>query len=107
MVNNKEFVAFVIPTGIGASIGGYAGDASVYARKLSKKIPLIVNPNVVNAAAFSGINENMLYVEGWALTECPAGQEKNILSDGCHYCEPGTIGKGGNKNCEKCGKIEI
>lgn len=61
--------AFIIPTGIGASIGGYAGDASLYARKISKKAKLIVNPNVVNAACFSGINENMLYVEGYALNQ--------------------------------------
>lgn len=59
--------AFIIPTGIGASIGGFAGDASKWARKLSKKCKLIVNPNVVNAACFSGINENMLYVEGYTL----------------------------------------
>lgn len=61
--------AFIIPTGIGASIGGYAGDASFWARKISQKAKLIVNPNVVNAACFSGINENMLYVEGYTLDE--------------------------------------
>ena len=61
--------AFVVPTGVGASIGGFAGDASNYARKLSHKCKLIVNPNVVNAACFSGINENMLYVEGYTLDE--------------------------------------
>ena len=61
--------AFIIPTGIGASIGGYAGDASYWARELSKKYQLIVNPNVVNAACFSGITENMLYVEGYSLDE--------------------------------------
>lgn len=59
--------AFIIPTGIGASIGGFAGDASKWARKISKKCKLIVNPNVVNAACFSGITENMLYVEGYAI----------------------------------------
>lgn len=59
--------AFIIPTGIGASIGGFAGDASKWARKLSEKCKLIVNPNVVNAACFSGINKNMLYVEGYTL----------------------------------------
>ena len=59
--------AFIVPTGIGASIGGYAGDASKWARKFSKKCKLIVNPNVVNAACFSGITENMLYVEGFIL----------------------------------------
>jgi len=59
--------AFIVPTGIGASIGGYAGDAGAYARKLSEKYTLIVNPNVVNAACFSAINDNMLYVEGFAM----------------------------------------
>ena len=61
--------AFIIPTGVGASIGGYAGDASFYAQKLSEKCKLIVNPNVVNAACFSGINKNMFYVEGYSLDE--------------------------------------
>lgn len=61
--------AFIVPTGIGASIGGYAGDASKWARKLSKSNKLIVNPNVVNGACFSGITENMLYVEGYTLDE--------------------------------------
>ena len=61
--------AFIVPTGIGASIGGYAGDASTYARLLSNKCKLIVNPNVVNAACFSGINDNMLYTEGYTLDE--------------------------------------
>jgi hypothetical protein len=59
--------AFVVPTGIGASIGGFAGDASYWARQISKKCRLIVNPNVVNAACFSGITDNMLYVEGYSL----------------------------------------
>ena len=59
--------AFIIPTGIGASIGGFAGDASKWAGKIAKKCKLIVNPNVVNAACFSGITENMLYVEGYTL----------------------------------------
>lgn len=60
---------FIIPTGIGATIGGFAGDASKWARKLAKKCKLIVNPNVVNAACFSGITDNMLYVEGYTLDE--------------------------------------
>ena len=61
--------ALIVPTGIGASIGGFAGDASVWARKLAKYCKLIVNPNVVNAACFSGITDNMLYVEGYSLDE--------------------------------------
>jgi len=61
--------AFIIPTGIGASIGGFAGDGSKWARKLSKYCRLIVNPNVVNAACFSGITENMFYTEGFIIDE--------------------------------------
>lgn len=70
MLNTKEKLgAFIVPTGIGASIGGYAGDASVYAKKFSQISKLIVNPNVVNAGGFSGINDNMFYVEGYSLDE--------------------------------------
>ena len=61
--------AFIIPTGIGASIGGFAGDASYWARKFASKGKLLVNPNVVNAACFSGITDNMLYIEGYTLDE--------------------------------------
>ncbi len=78
--NNKQIIAMVVPTGIGASIGGYAGDASSAARELSKDFKVIVNPNVVNAACFSGINSNMLYTEGWALTELFKGNLSLIPS---------------------------
>ena len=61
--------ALIIPTGVGASIGGYAGDAGAYIRKLAKDCRLIINPNAVNAACFSSITENMLYVEGYSLDE--------------------------------------
>lgn len=65
----KDIISFVIPTGIGAKIGGYAGDASSYAGQFAKHFNVIVNPNVVNAALFSGINENMIYCEGYFLDE--------------------------------------
>lgn len=65
----KTLVAFVVPTGIGASIGGFAGDASCFAREFTCNFNVIVNPNVVNAACFSGINESMLYTEGWTLSQ--------------------------------------
>lgn len=64
---NNKLGAFIVPTGIGASIGGYAGDASCWAREFSNHMQLIVNPNVVNAGCFSGITPNMLYVEGYTL----------------------------------------
>ena len=63
---NKTGV-FIVPTGIGASIGGYAGDAGAWARKFAKHFNLIVNPNVVNAGGFSAISPNMLYVEGYSI----------------------------------------
>ena len=69
LTGGQKLGAFVVPTGVGASVGGYAGDASVYARKLSEKCKLIVNPNVVNAACFYGINSNMFYFEGYSLDE--------------------------------------
>ena len=71
--DGRKLGVFIVPTGIGASVGGYAGDASSYARKFSKKANLIVNPNVVNAGGFSGINDNMLYVEGYSLDDFMCG----------------------------------
>ncbi len=67
-MNNNDFIAScIIPTGIGASIGGYAGDASPYINLLSKVCPIITNTNSVNAAVFSGINSNIFYTEGFAI----------------------------------------
>ena len=65
MKQSKDIVSMIVPTGIGASVGGFAGDASFWARKFSEHFNLIVNPNVVNAACFSGITDSMLYTEGW------------------------------------------
>ena len=76
-----KYGAFIVPTGIGASIGGFAGDASKWARRLSKKYKLLVNPNVVNAACFSGITDNMLYVEGYTLDEFFRGKCKLLESE--------------------------
>lgn len=70
MINGEEKLgAFIVPTGIGASIGGYAGDASGWARRFAKHFKLIVNPNVVNAGCFSGITDNMFYIEGFSIDE--------------------------------------
>ena len=78
---DKPLIAFVVPTGIGASIGGYAGDASQYARLFAKDFNVIVNPNVVNAACFSGITSNMLYTEGWTLSQFVKGNIDLIPSE--------------------------
>lgn len=54
-----------IPTGIGCTIGGHAGDATPVARLLAEACDvLIVHPNVVNASDVCELTENMLYVEG-------------------------------------------
>ena len=70
---DKKVSLMIIPTGVGASIGGFAGDASQAAQKIARNIPLIVNPNIVNAAVFSGITDNMFYVEGWAIEQFVKG----------------------------------
>lgn len=81
MINCKDKLgAFIVPTGVGASIGGFAGDASPYARKFAEVSKLIVNPNVVNAGGFSGICENMFYVEGYALNSFFNGEISLIPS---------------------------
>ncbi len=55
----------IIPTGIGAEIGGHAGDANVVAKLLGSvsKI-LITHPNVINASDINEMPPNTLYVEG-------------------------------------------
>ena len=63
--DKKNIIALSIPTGVGAEIGGYAGDAGYVAREFAKYFKLIVNPNVVNAGILSAINDNMYYVEGY------------------------------------------
>ena len=80
MLNSKPLIAFVVPTGIGASVGGFAGDASLYAQEFARNFNVIVNPNTVNAACFSGITENMLYTEGWTLSQFIKGNINLIPS---------------------------
>lgn len=60
----------IVPTGIGASIGGYAGDALPAARLLSSVTDtLITHPNVLNGALMYWPIPNALYVEGYALDQ--------------------------------------
>lgn len=73
-IAKQKISLMIVPTGTGASIGGYAGDASVYAQKIARHIPLIVNPNIVNAAVFSGITANMYYVEGYFIEQFVKGE---------------------------------
>ncbi|MDA1128249.1 MAG: DUF3326 domain-containing protein, partial [Chloroflexi bacterium] len=67
--NTERFnVAMLIPTGIGAAIGGHAGDATPVAQLLAASCDtLIVHPNVVNASDINEMPANSLYVEGSVL----------------------------------------
>ena len=58
-------VVMIIPTGVGAEIGGHAGDANAVAKLLGATCDtLILHPNVVNASDINEMPLNALYVEG-------------------------------------------
>ncbi|KAL0541901.1 hypothetical protein IC582_021982 [Cucumis melo] len=64
----------IVPTGVGAAIGGYAGDALPVARALASVVDcLITHPNVLNAAMLYWPMQNVLYVEGYALDRFAEG----------------------------------
>lgn len=64
----------IVPTGVGACIGGYAGDALPVARVLASVVDcLISHPNVLNAAMLYWPMPNVLYVEGHALDRFAEG----------------------------------
>ncbi|CAM9902250.1 unnamed protein product, partial [Sphacelaria rigidula] len=49
--NGHYTAVLVVPTGIGAAIGGYAGDALPVARVMSSVVDnLVTHPNVMNGA---------------------------------------------------------
>ncbi len=58
-------IVLIIPTGIGAEIGGHAGDGNPVAKLFGSICDnLITHPNVVNASDINEMTENTLYVEG-------------------------------------------
>lgn len=64
----------IIPTGLGAKIGGDAGDGNPVAKLLAGCCDtLIIHPNVVNASDINEMPENTLYVEGSMLDRFLAG----------------------------------
>jgi hypothetical protein len=66
--------ALLVPTGIGAAIGGYAGDALPVARAIAAVSDiLITHPNVLNGAQLTWPIANALYVEGYGLDRFAAG----------------------------------
>jgi hypothetical protein len=67
----KPFIAaMMIPTGVGASMGGFAGDATPALNLLASTCDvLITHPNVANAAGMQKLPGNALYVEGYGLDQ--------------------------------------
>ncbi len=64
----------IIPTGVGAAIGGYAGDGLPVARAIAAVSDcLITHPNVLNGAQLYWNLPNALYVEGYGLDQFAAG----------------------------------
>ena len=58
-------IVLIVPTGIGAEIGGHAGDATPVAKLFGSICDnLITHPNVVNASDINEMTESTLYVEG-------------------------------------------
>jgi hypothetical protein len=74
-VNLRPFtVVLIVPTGVGASIGGFAGDALPVARAIAQvSDTLITHPNVLNGAQLYWPIPNALYVEGYALDKFAQG----------------------------------
>lgn len=61
-------VVLIVPTGVGAAIGGYAGDALPVARAIAEISDcLITHPNVLNGAQLYWPLDNTYYVEGYGL----------------------------------------
>lgn len=68
-------VVLIVPTGVGAAIGGYAGDALPVARAIAQVSDrLITHPNVLNGAQLYWSCENTYYVEGYGLDRFAANQ---------------------------------
>ncbi|MBW4612467.1 MAG: DUF3326 domain-containing protein [Desmonostoc vinosum HA7617-LM4] len=74
-MNQHPYTAIlIVPTGIGAAIGGYAGDALPVARVIAQVCDrLITHPNVLNGASLYWNIPNSFYVEGYGLDKFAAG----------------------------------
>ena len=74
MTQRPYTVVLIVPTGIGAAIGGYAGDALPVARAIAQiSDRLITHPNVLNGAQLYWNLPNALYVEGYGLDKFASG----------------------------------
>ncbi|XP_074337187.1 uncharacterized protein LOC141674372 isoform X1 [Apium graveolens] len=77
MAKRSYTSVMIVPTGVGATIGGFAGDALPVARTLSSIVDcLITHPNVIISffkAMLYWPMTNVLYVEGYALDRFAEG----------------------------------
>jgi len=73
--NSEQFNAvLLVPTGIGAEVGGHSGDGGPLSRLIAASCDnLITHPNVVNAADINELPENALSVEGSVITRLLMG----------------------------------
>ncbi|MES1022665.1 DUF3326 domain-containing protein [Gloeocapsa sp. BRSZ] len=74
-MNQRPYtVILIVPTGIGAAIGGYAGDAMPVARAIASVADrLITHPNVLNGAQLYWSLPNVFYIEGYGLDQFASG----------------------------------
>ncbi len=74
-MNQRPYtVILIVPTGVGAAIGGYAGDALPVARAIAQVADrLITHPNVLNGAQLYWPLPNAFYVEGYGLDQFACG----------------------------------
>ncbi len=105
MHHYRNINCMIVPTGIGASIGGYAADANPACKLLAKASDLLItHPNVVNGALLTDIPDNVAIVEGYLLdrffaeqialrlnvkhriaviVDATANEEERILTENC------------------------
>jgi Protein of unknown function (DUF3326) len=65
----KSVVLNVVPTGIGCTVGGFAGDAAPACNLLAGAADyLVANPNTVNASNFINLQSpNIIYTDGYSI----------------------------------------
>jgi hypothetical protein len=71
----KNILVQIVPTGVGAEIGGYVGDATPSTNLLGSAVDnIIVHPNVVNGVLLNAADHNAVYVEGYMLDKFLQGE---------------------------------